>query len=194
MDSEITQYEGFKNAAKTVSIKDFPEIITLSDGSVLALRLDEILEPALKPLDEVYQSVLSNWVSNKKNEMLRTQAELYVSNGSIKSMKSDKFEGISRDDFSDETPPALLATVFEMDSGEYKIENFNDNIAIIRLVEIEDGISDKPEEAEILKSLEMQINSTLSQDLFRIMVSEIQKSRGIAVDESAINAVHVNFQ
>ena len=48
--------------------------------------------------------------------------------------------------------------------------------------------------AEILKSLEMQINSTLSQDLFRIMVSEIQKSRGIAVDESAINAVHVNFQ
>ena len=54
--------------------------------------------------------------------------------------------------------------------------------------------SDKPEEAEILNSLEMQINSTLSQDLFRIMVSEIQKSRGIAVDESAINAVHVNFQ
>ena len=81
-----------------------------------------------------------------------------------------------------------------MNTGEYKIENFNDTIAIIRLVKIEDGISDKPEEAEILKSLEMQINSTLSQDLFRIMVSEIQKSRGIAVDESAINAVHVNFQ
>ena len=194
VDSEITQYEGFKNAATTVSTKDFPEIITLSDGSVLALRLDEILEPALKPLDEVYQSVLSNWVSSKKNELLRNQAELYLSNGNINSMKSDKFEGISRDDFSDETPPALLATVFEMNTGEYKIENFNDTIAIIRLVEIEDGISDKPEEAEILKSLEMQINSTLSQDLFRIMVSEIQKSRGIAVDESAINAVHVNFQ
>ena len=109
-------------------------------------------------------------------------------------MKSDKFEGISRDDFSDETPPALLATVFEMNSGEYKIEDLNDTIAIIHLVEIKDGISDKPEEAEILESLEMQIKSTLSQDLFRILVSEIQKSRGIAVDENAINAVHVNFQ
>ena len=194
VDSEITKYEGFRDAATTVSTKDFPEIITLSDGSVLALRLDETLEPALKPLDEVYQSVLENWISSKKNELLRNQAELYVSNGNIKSMKSNKFEEISRDDFSDETPPALLATVFEMNRGEYKIENLDDTIAIIRLVEIEDGISDKPEEAEILKSLEMQINSTLSQDLFRIMVSEIQKSRGIAVDESAINAVHVNFQ
>ena len=81
-----------------------------------------------------------------------------------------------------------------MNSGEYKIEDLNDTIAIIHLVEIKDGISDKPEEAEILKSLEMQIKSTLSQDLFRIMVSEIQKSRGIAVDDSASNAVHVNFQ
>ena len=194
VDSEITKYEGFRDAATTVSTKDFPEIITLSDGSVLALRLDETLEPALKPLDEVYQSVLENWISSKKNELLRNQAELYVSNGNIKSMKSDKFEEISRDDFSDETPPALLATVFEMNSGEYRIENLDDAIAIIRLVEIKDGITDKPEEAEILKSLEMQIKSTLSQDLFRIMVSEIQKSRGIAVDESAINAVHVNFQ
>ncbi len=194
VDSEITQYEGFRDAATTVSTKDFPEIITLSDGSVLALRLDETLKPALKPLDEVYQSVLDNWVSSKKNELLRKQAQLYLSNGNIKSMKSDKFEGISRDGFSDETPPALLATVFEMNSGEYKIENLDDTIAIIHLVEIKDGISDKPEEAEILKSLEMQIKSTLSQDLFRILVSEIQKSRGIAVDESAINAVHVNFQ
>ena len=80
------------------------------------------------------------------------------------------------------------------DNGEYKIENLEDTIAIIRLVEIKDGITDKQEEAEILKSLEMQIKSTLSQDLFRIMVSEIQKSRGIAIDESAINAVHLNFQ
>jgi len=52
----------------------------------------------------------------------------------------------------------------------------------------------KPEEVEILKSLETQIKSTLSQELFRIMVSDVQKSRGITVDESAINAVHVNFQ
>ena len=194
MESEITQYEGFRDAATKVSTNDFPEIITLSDGSVLALRLDETLQPALKPIDEVYQIVLDNWASSKKSELLKNKAELYVSNGSIKAMKSDKYEDISRDDFSDETPPALLATVFEMNKGEYKIEDLDDSIAIILLVEIEDGISDTPEDTETLKSLEMQIKSTLSQDLFRIMVSEIQKSRGIAVDESAIDAVHVNFQ
>ncbi len=192
--SEITKYEGFRAAAEIVSTKDFPEIITLSDGSVLALRLDETLKPAIIPLDEVYQLVFDNWVTSSKNELLRNEAELYISNGNIKSLKSAEFEEISRDDFSDETPPAVLATVFEMNKGEYKIEKLDDKIVIIQLVNIEDGISDKPEKEEILKSLETQIKSSLSQDLFRIMVSEIQKSRGIAVDESAINAVHVNFQ
>ena len=77
---------------------------------------------------------------------------------------------------------------------EKGIEGIEDEIAILRLINIRDGVSDKPEEVEILKSLETQIKSTLSQDLFRIMVSDVQKSRGITVDESAINAVHVNFQ
>ena len=81
-----------------------------------------------------------------------------------------------------------------MNKDEYKIEEIEDEIAILRLINIRDGVSDKPEEVEILKSLETQIKSTLSQDLFRIMVSDVQKSRGITVDESAINAVHVNFQ
>lgn len=193
-DSDVTKYEGFRTAAAAVSAEDFPEIIVLEDGSVIALRLNEILEPALKPLDEVYQSALDNWVTKKKNELLKDEAKLYISKGNISSLKSTKFEEVSRDDFSDETPPALLATVFEMNKDEYKIEEIEDEIAILRLINIRDGVSDKPEEVEILKSLETQIKSTLSQDLFRIMVSDVQKSRGITVDESAINAVHVNFQ
>ena len=193
-DSDVTKYEGFRTAAAAVSAEDFPEIIVLEDGSVIALRLNEILEPALKPLDEVYQSALDNWVTKKKNELLKDEAKLYISNGNISSLKSTKFEEVSRDDFSDKTPPALLATVFEMNEDEYKIEDIEDEIAILRLINIRDGVSDEPEEVEILKSLETQIKSTLSQDLFRIMVSDVQKSRGITVDESAINAVHVNFQ
>jgi len=193
-DSDVTKYEDFRTAAVAVSAKDFPEIIVLEDGSVIALRLNEVLEPALKPLDEVYQLVLDSWVSKKKNELLKDEARLYIDNGNISSLKSTKFEEVSRDDFSDETPPALLATVFEMNKDEYKVEEIGDKVAILRLINIRDGVSDQPEEVEILKSLETQIKSTLSQDLFRIMVSDVQKSRGITVDESSINAVHVNFQ
>ena len=112
-DSDVTKYEGFRTAAAAVSAKDFPEIIVLEDGSVIALRLNEILEPALKPLDEVYQSTLDNWVTKKKNELLKDEAKLYISKGNISSLKSTKFEEVSRDDFSDETPPALLATVLK---------------------------------------------------------------------------------
>ena len=193
-DNEIIKFESFRAEATAISATDFPKIITLADGSVAALRLDQTLEPALKPLDEVYQSVSDDWIRDKRNELLKNEAQLYISNGDIASMESTQFEEIARDGFSDKTPPALLATVFEMTEDEYRIEKVNDTHAIIHLLEIKDGIAEKPEELEILKSLETQIKSTLSQDLFRIMISDIQKSRGIAVDESAINAVHLNFQ
>ena len=81
-----------------------------------------------------------------------------------------------------------------MSKDEYRIEKLNDTYAIIHLLEIKDGVAEKLEEVEILETLKTQIKSTLSQDLFRIMISDIQKSRGIAIDESAINAVHLNFQ
>jgi peptidyl-prolyl cis-trans isomerase D len=193
-DNEIIKFESFRAEATAISATDFPKIITLADGSVAALRLDQTLEPALKPLDEVYQSVSDDWIRDKRNELLKNEAQLYISNGDIASMESTQFEEIARDGFSDKTPPALLATVFEMTEDEYRIEKVNDTHAIIHLLEIKDGVAEKPEELEILKSLETQIKSTLSQDLFRIMISDIQKSRGIAVDESAINAVHLNFQ
>ena len=193
-DNEVTKFEGFRAEATAISATDFPKIITLADGSVAALRLDQTLEPALKPLDEVYQTVSDDWISDKRNEVLKNEAQLYISNGDIASMESTQFEEIARDSFSDKTPPAILATVFEMSKDEYRIEKLNDTYAIIHLLEIKDGVAEKPEEVEILETLKTQIKSTLSQDLFRIMISDIQKSRGIAVDESAINAVHLNFQ
>jgi len=193
-DNEVTKFEGFRAEATAISATDFPKIITLADGSVAALRLDQTLEPALKPLDEVYQTVSDDWIRDKRNEVLKNEAQLYISNGDIASMESTQFEEIARDSFSDKTPPAILATVFEMSKDEYRIEKLNDTYAIIHLLEIKDGVAEKPEEVEILETLKTQIKSTLSQDLFRIMISDIQKSRGIAVDESAINAVHLNFQ
>ena len=193
-DNEVTKFEGFRAEATAISATDFPKIITLADGSVAALRLDQTLEPALKPLDEVYQTVSDDWISDKRNEVLKNEAQLYISNGDIASMESTQFEEIARDSFSDKTPPAILATVFEMSKDEYRIEKLNDTYAIIHLLEIKDGVAEKPEEVEILETLKTQIKSTLSQDLFRIMISDIQKSRGIAIDESAINAVHLNFQ
>ena len=193
-DNEVTKFDGFRAEATAISATDFPKIITLADGSVAALRLDQTLEPALKPLDEVYQTVSDDWISDKRNEVLKNEAQLYISNGDIASMESTQFEEIARDSFSDKTPPAILATVFEMSKDEYRIEKLNDTYAIIHLLEIKDGVAEKPEEVEILETLKTQIKSTLSQDLFRIMISDIQKSRGIVVDESAINAVHLNFQ
>jgi peptidyl-prolyl cis-trans isomerase D len=193
-DNEVTKFEGFRAEATAISATDFPKMITLADGSVAALRLDQTLEPALKPLDEVYQSVSDDWIRDKRNEVLKNEAQLYISNGDIASMEPTQFEEIARDSFSDKTPPALLATVFEMSKDEYRIEKLNDTYAIIHLLKIKDGVAEKPEEVEILESLETQIKSTLSQDLFRIMISDIQTSRGITVDESAINAVHLNFQ
>ena len=50
IETEYAGYIAFQNRAQALSMEDFPEIIELSDGGIMAMRLDEILPRASKPL------------------------------------------------------------------------------------------------------------------------------------------------
>ena len=47
-------------AAQSVTADDYPEIEQLDDGGIFAIRLDEVIPPALRPLDEVREAVAAD--------------------------------------------------------------------------------------------------------------------------------------
>lgn len=64
-DSEepIAAYEGFRSAAAAVAPGDFPEVGQLSDGGLFALRLDEVVDAQLLPLEQVRDEVIAAWTT-----------------------------------------------------------------------------------------------------------------------------------
>jgi len=57
MTDGIGAYEAFRRAARELRAEDFPEIADLEDSGIFAMRLDEVLPPALQPLDAVREQV-----------------------------------------------------------------------------------------------------------------------------------------
>ena len=71
----ISGYEAFRERAAAITPEDFPEITSLDDGGVFALRLDEVIAPALRPLDEVRDEVLADWRSAETQRQLLARAD-----------------------------------------------------------------------------------------------------------------------
>jgi peptidyl-prolyl cis-trans isomerase D len=60
-EEDIAAYDAFRAAAASVSDRDFPEVLDLSDGGIFALRLDEIVPPFVPPLAEIEDEVAQAW-------------------------------------------------------------------------------------------------------------------------------------
>ncbi|TXB71342.1 peptidylprolyl isomerase [Paracoccus aurantiacus] len=72
---EIGGYPSFREHAAAISDRDFPELFELEDGGVFALRLDEIVPPALIPFDQVRDAVAADWAQGEAHRQLVALAE-----------------------------------------------------------------------------------------------------------------------
>lgn len=76
-DSEepIAAYEEFRSAAAAVAPGDFPEVGQLSDGGLFALRLDEVVDAQLQPLEQVRDEVIAAWTTQATLQALLKKGE-----------------------------------------------------------------------------------------------------------------------
>lgn len=71
----IAGYPSFRAKAAEVSSDDFPELESLEDGGVFALRLDEIIPPTLIPFDEIRDEVAKDWRAAEVHRLLLALAD-----------------------------------------------------------------------------------------------------------------------
>jgi hypothetical protein len=58
-----------------VTVDDFPEVLTLDDGGIFALRLDAVRAPALQPLDDVRDEVIARWQMQALTDRVAERAQ-----------------------------------------------------------------------------------------------------------------------
>ncbi|PVA11774.1 peptidylprolyl isomerase [Pelagivirga sediminicola] len=200
----IAAYGDFRSAAQAVQDGDFPEVKTLDDGGIFALRLDEIVEPTVQPMEDVQQEVAAAWAQDALIEALRAQAEPAVeairggASFEEQGLVSKTAEGLTRQGFQEGTPPGFIPALFDMDEGDVATLAGDERLFIYRLDEIAlpdaDPDTADGEYAQIRQTLRDSAANDIAQDLYQALANDIRARSGITLDQQAINAVHANFQ
>ncbi|PLL13014.1 peptidylprolyl isomerase [Tabrizicola sp. TH137] len=194
----IAAYPDFREAAEALQEGDFPEAIQLDDGALVALRLDEIVPPTPIPLDEARDAVTEGWRTEALQAALATRAEAVkaevaagASLGSFGIVTVGR--DITRDGFVEDAPPALLDTLFRMTEGDLQLVQADGFTGLLRLDAIRPAETEGEDAIALREAISIRAQQTLAQDAFQLFTNALSNEAGIQIDQTAVNAVHAQF-
>ncbi|MDZ4135786.1 MAG: peptidyl-prolyl cis-trans isomerase, partial [Paracoccaceae bacterium] len=137
-DDQIAGYPAFRTAAAAAQTGDFPEVVTLEDGGIVALRLDAIIPPTPIPLDETQDAVIE--AAHKAAQTAALAEKAIAIKSTVESGATlggfgvlDVTPAITRDGFIEGAPPTLIQTIFSMQEGQVRVVEGPDYTAVLRL-------------------------------------------------------------
>lgn len=189
-------YDEFRAAALVASEGDFPELESLSDGGLFALRLDGIDVPQTPTLDEIRDRVEQAWQDDttarrlvETAEALATRIEAGESFEDV-GLTAESVEGIERDATVEGLPAPLLASLFEAEAGAVLTRRGTSATAyILRLDAVVPVDQDDPETAALRAAIETQLRGDLAGDVFDAYGQAVRTRIGFDVDTQAVQAV-----
>ncbi|WP_170330584.1 peptidyl-prolyl cis-trans isomerase [Ruegeria arenilitoris] len=197
-EDSVAAYEGFRSVAQAVQEGDFPEVAFLDDGSIFALRLNEVLPPRPEPLDSARDQVIAAWVQEETAKALQEQANNVLTqlatdgDFTTTGLQFRVENALTRTAFLEDVPADFMTEVFEMELGELRVIPGIGSALIVRLDE-ELPPAETDEQRQMQQALAAQLNQALAQNIFDIYVRDAQTRARPVVDQPALNAVQANF-
>ncbi len=196
---DIAAYDAFRTAAEAVTVEDFPAVAFLEDGSLFALRLNEVLPERPEPFDAARDAVVEAVKAARVADALQAQAEelkaaVEANDGQFPE-GSDVVteEGLTRTAYLDQTPVDLMNQVFEMEIGAVEIVSGAEGTVVVRL----DAVL-PPEDSSDLdflsQALTEQLDQALASEILQIYMQSVQLEARPQINQQAVNAVHASFQ
>ena len=195
----IAAYDAFREAAMVTELGDFPELIELSDGGLFALRLDEVVPPALPPLAEIRMEVTADWRATALRAALAARGEAIVAELAAGARLEDLGQiatetQVRRQGFIPDAPPALAGQIFQLAApGDVVLVPGADRALVVRLDTINPAARDDPNTQLLLQVLGQAVAQSVAQDVFEAYGQALQAEAGIQLNQSVINAVHTQF-
>ncbi|WP_299686971.1 peptidylprolyl isomerase [uncultured Tateyamaria sp.] len=194
----IAAYNGFTDAARALTEDDFPEIVQLDDGGIVALRLDEVLPRRPLPFDEAKLNVQGNYEAGLTEAALTQQAETVIP--ALEAGESFAAQGLDsiveteldRGAFVQGTPPAFMSEVFDMEPGEVRTLSAFGALIIVRLDAINPIENNEEAQVEVAR-LNEEIGQIVAGEIFNIFGEDVVLRAGPQINQQALDAVHVNF-
>jgi len=198
-DDAIAAYPDFRAAALAVQTTDFPEVDSLDDGGIFALRLDGTSEAAPIPFEEARDAVEAAWRAEQVQTALKAKADALIADMQAGAdiitlgLTVAQEQNVTRSDFLPEVPPTLLQTVFEMDAGAVQAVAGNGSYLIVELDAVAEADLENGENTSIQNLVGQQISQSLTQDILNAYANHIRANADIELDQHALAAVHAQL-
>ncbi|MDH3263047.1 MAG: peptidyl-prolyl cis-trans isomerase, partial [Paracoccaceae bacterium] len=195
----IAAYAAFRDATAAVTADDFPELIELEDGGLVALRLEALLPPALLPLEEVRDRVVADWEATETEARLldrseeiraaREEGQSFLAQGYVAEARQD----LARDSFLDGAPDTLVGAAFGLAPGETAAIAEGGTVHVVEVTRITPEDPASEDSLALRDALGQSLARTLRQDALDLFLRALEAEAGITLNQSAINAVHTQF-
>ena len=188
----------FAAAADKLASGDYPEALPLSDGALVALRLDATLPPTPVALDKIKDKVTAAYHADALAKALTAQA--LAAQAAVKAGADLGTQGIvaniaatTRDGTPAGTTPDVIKAAFAMTLGEVKLIDMPDFTGLIRL----DGITPVDMTADAAKTgrdqTATQAQQSLAQDTYELFTTAMTAQGGLTINQSAITSVQAQL-
>lgn len=196
----ISAYDGFREAILASQEGDFPELLTLADGGLFALRLDRSDAPRLQELDEVRAEVSEAWLHQERLVLLTEQARamlpaLTEGGESLSSLGLTEISesGQTRGALIDGAPPQMLSEVFSMVPGDWRVLEDIDGVVLLHLEQVAAADQTSAEAIAAKAAFAGQMSQEIALDIEAAFSRALQIEAGITLDQAVIQAVHRQF-
>ncbi len=192
----IAGYDAFREEVAQLTTADFPEIRELSDGGAFAVRLDEIVAPALPPLSDIRDEVVAAWTADQTAQRLAAlgvdlmeQVKAGTRMATL-DLAAKAETDVSRTNFIDEAPVGMLAEVFDLEeNGVTFVQGPNGLSALVELTDISAPDMTSEQAQAVLGQLNQVASEGLAADVFELFGQAAQAKHGLSLDQTAVNAV-----
>jgi len=197
---DIAAYDAFRRAAAAAQEGDFPELVELADGGIFTLRLDAVVPPTLRPLDDVRADVAAAWQIDRIQQAVMEEAEtaataLDATTGfETQALTASVEAGLTRRSFVDGTPPGFMQRVFELEVGEVTTVDAGTFGIVLRLDDMSVPAADDPAIEADFTAVAETASAGIAQDIFDIFNNTLQTQTDVQINPQAITAVHSAFQ
>lgn len=200
-DDGLTTEASFINELFTAEPGEYRDMVETPDGDFFVLRLEEVQEAALRPLDEIRDQVVTYWTAAERKKALDAKAEALLARadeGELLAALADE-EGVelqtegplTRVDQWSAFSPEMVQQLFAEDMGgadRGAVPGRADAIVIAQVVDIQAAERDENTENAIL-GVSQERGRWAGADALSFFIRAKQQDVGVEANQTVINAI-----
>ena len=193
--TDVGAYAEFRDAAAALQEGDFPELLGLSDGGLLALRLDEVVPPEVPPLDDIRAEVAAAWTAADTARRLAERAEALAATPRRDAAATPRLlTGLTRDAEIDGAPAVVIDRIFAAQAGDVVAVPGDEAAAyVFRLDAVNAADLSQGQAAALRTAIETQTRQEIASDVFEGYGRAVLERAGFTVDAQAVQAVQAQL-